>query len=244
MPRRRYDRDVADASQVLQRAPVVGGGEEQRVDAIETAWPGVERVRRSTFMGLRGIANGSVTFKDVRVPAENMVGKPGEGLKIALATLNVGRLGIPAAAIGGGMALVEDAKWWTSNRQQWGQPVADLYCVAADKALADAVFVPEPALGKHCDPGFGGAGGAGDAVPREEAGEPPQRRPRALRSAPAVDAAGQPARDLDHHAELGSDVGDPKRHHLSPKRNARWFKLLYATPALFPIYFRAARRET
>jgi fatty acid desaturase len=48
---------------------------------------------------------------------------------------------------------------------------------------------------------------------------------------------------LDHHAELGSDEGDPKRHHLSPKRNARWFKLLYASPALFPIYFRAARKE-
>jgi fatty acid desaturase len=49
---------------------------------------------------------------------------------------------------------------------------------------------------------------------------------------------------LDHHAELGSSLGDPKRHHLSPKKNERWFKLLYATPALFPIYFRAARRET
>jgi fatty acid desaturase len=48
---------------------------------------------------------------------------------------------------------------------------------------------------------------------------------------------------LDHHAELGSEEDDPKRHHLSPKINARWFKLLYATPALFPIYFRAARRE-
>src|SRR4029434_5501400 len=49
---------------------------------------------------------------------------------------------------------------------------------------------------------------------------------------------------LDHHAELGSDEDDPKRHHLSPKKNERWFKLLYATPALFPIYFRAAARET
>ena len=49
---------------------------------------------------------------------------------------------------------------------------------------------------------------------------------------------------LDHHAGLGSDVDDPKRHYLSPKRNARWFKLLYFTPALFPIYFRAAARET
>jgi fatty acid desaturase len=49
---------------------------------------------------------------------------------------------------------------------------------------------------------------------------------------------------LDHHAELGSDEDDPKRHHLSPKINARWFKLLYASPALFPIYFRAARKES
>ena len=48
---------------------------------------------------------------------------------------------------------------------------------------------------------------------------------------------------LDHHAELGSPEDDPKRHHLSPKINARWYKLLYATPALFPIYFRAARKE-
>ena len=49
---------------------------------------------------------------------------------------------------------------------------------------------------------------------------------------------------LDHHAGLGSDVDDPKRHHLSPKVNKRWYKLLYCTPALFPIYFRAARRES
>lgn len=49
---------------------------------------------------------------------------------------------------------------------------------------------------------------------------------------------------LDHHAELGSEEDDPKRHHLSPKINARWYKLLYATPALFPMYFRAARLES
>jgi fatty acid desaturase len=49
---------------------------------------------------------------------------------------------------------------------------------------------------------------------------------------------------LDHHAELGSFEDDPKRHHLSPKVNARWYKLLYCSPALFPIYFRAARKES
>jgi len=49
---------------------------------------------------------------------------------------------------------------------------------------------------------------------------------------------------LDHHAALGSYEEDPKRHWLSPKKNARWLKLLYFTPALFPIYFRAAKNET
>jgi fatty acid desaturase len=49
---------------------------------------------------------------------------------------------------------------------------------------------------------------------------------------------------LTHHAELGDPEADPKRHYLSPKINKPWFKLLYFTPALFPIYFRAARLET
>jgi len=49
---------------------------------------------------------------------------------------------------------------------------------------------------------------------------------------------------LTHHAELGDSDADPKRHYLSPKINKPWYKLLYFTPALFPIYFRAARRET
>ena len=49
---------------------------------------------------------------------------------------------------------------------------------------------------------------------------------------------------LTHHAELGDAEADPKRHYLSPKINRPWFKLLYFTPALFPIYFHAARQET
>ncbi len=66
-----------------------------------------------------------------------------------------------------------------------------------------------------------------------------------LYATPSGMAASQFTRwHLDHHANLGSYDDDPKRHHLSPKRNARWFKALYFTPALFPIYFRAAKRET
>lgn len=48
---------------------------------------------------------------------------------------------------------------------------------------------------------------------------------------------------LDHHAQLGDAQADPKRHHLSPKKNARWLKALYLTPALYFLYFRAAARE-
>ncbi len=48
---------------------------------------------------------------------------------------------------------------------------------------------------------------------------------------------------LEHHAQLGDAEADPKRHWLTPKRNARWYKALYLTPCLIPIYFRAARRE-
>jgi fatty acid desaturase len=78
--------------------------------------------------------------------------------------------------------------------------------------------------------------------------KPHPRAERALGLAYAIPsgiAASQFTRwHLDHHAELGSSEDDPKRHHLSPKRVERWYKLLYATPALFPIYFRAARLET
>jgi len=76
---------------------------------------------------------------------------------------------------------------------------------------------------------------------------PRARLSRALEIAYAIPSgisASQFARwHLDHHAELGSADRDPKRHHLSPKRNRRWVKVLYFTPALFPIYFRAAARE-
>ena len=77
-----------------------------------------------------------------------------------------------------------------------------------------------------------------------------RRRPRVERllgllyAVPSGISASQFTRwHLDHHAELGSDEDDPKRHHLSPKVNARWYKLLYCSPALFALYFRAARRE-
>lgn len=65
-----------------------------------------------------------------------------------------------------------------------------------------------------------------------------------LYALPSAIAASQFRRwHLDHHDELGSATDDPKRAHLSPKRNARWLKALYMTAGLFVIYARAAARE-
>ena len=79
----------------------------------------------------------------------------------------------------------------------------------------------------------------------KEASEPRYRALGLLYAIPSGISASQFTRwHLDHHAGLGSDEEDPKRHYLSPKINARWLKFLYFTPALFPIYFRAAAKET
>ena len=78
-----------------------------------------------------------------------------------------------------------------------------------------------------------------------KASEPGYRFLGLLYAVPSGISASQFTRwHLDHHAGLGSPEEDPKRHYLSPKVNARWLKILYFTPALLPIYFRAAKRES
>jgi alkylation response protein AidB-like acyl-CoA dehydrogenase len=90
---------------------------------VEAAWPGVEVAYRCRFMGLKALANGVIRFNGVRVPKENIIGKEGEGLRIALTTLNTGRLSIPAATIGSSKLMMEEVRTWSNERVQWGQPV-------------------------------------------------------------------------------------------------------------------------
>ena len=84
---------------------------------------GFHRARGCRFMGMRGIANAALVLKNIKVPAESLIGKPGQGLKIALSTLNIGRLGLPAAGIGSVKAYIDECQQWTSTRVQWGVPV-------------------------------------------------------------------------------------------------------------------------
>ncbi|HOH50751.1 MAG TPA: acyl-CoA dehydrogenase family protein [Candidatus Hydrogenedentes bacterium] len=122
-----YD-DLTTLIVVLARTPdkvLANGKKIPQITAfvVESNMPGFERARRCEFMGLRGIANAALVLRNVKVPVENMIGKPGQGLKIALSTLNVGRLGLPAAGLGTGRAFLEECQWWSTSRVQWGQSV-------------------------------------------------------------------------------------------------------------------------
>jgi alkylation response protein AidB-like acyl-CoA dehydrogenase len=114
---------------------------------VEMDSPGITVENRNAFMGLRGIENGVTRFHQVRVPAANRLGREGQGLKIALTTLNTGRLSIPALCVASGRWSLKIAREWSNARTQWGRPVGKheavgkkIAYIAASAFALDAVF--------------------------------------------------------------------------------------------------------
>src|SRR5262250_1526491 len=122
---------VADLLVVMARVPK-SDGHRGGITAfvVEGNAPGITVERRNAFMGLRGLENGLTRFHDVVVPATSRIGQEGQGLKIALTTLNTGRLSLPASCVAAGKVATKIAREWSRERVQWGRPVGEHEAVA------------------------------------------------------------------------------------------------------------------
>lgn len=127
---------IADVIVVMAKTGVEkrGSREINRISAfiVETKWAGVDVMHRCEFMGIRAIENGIIRFTDVKVPAENLIWGEGKGLRLALTTLNDGRLGIPAITAASVRQLAAFSARWAKSRYQWGKYIGE-HEAGADK---------------------------------------------------------------------------------------------------------------
>ena len=133
---------------VMARTPdkVVNGKSRRQITAfiVDTDTPGLDISYRCRFMGLKSLYNAVITLKDVKVPRENIILAEGAGLKVALTTLNTGRLTIPAACTGFMKRCIQICRRWSNQRVQWGSPIGH-HAAIADKIarMASMTFANE-----------------------------------------------------------------------------------------------------
>jgi alkylation response protein AidB-like acyl-CoA dehydrogenase len=139
---------IADIVVVMAQVPE-GDGHSGGISAFVLPYDsdGVSVEHRNSFMGLRGIENSVTLLDNVFVPDENRIGREGEGLKIALTTLNTGRLALPAICVGTAKWATKIAREWANERVQWGRPIGKHDAVAQKIAfIAGSAFGLEAML--------------------------------------------------------------------------------------------------
>jgi alkylation response protein AidB-like acyl-CoA dehydrogenase len=145
---------VADILIVMAKTGVElrGKREINRITAfiVETRTPGVEVLHKCKFMGLSAIENALIRFRDVEVPVENVVGGEGQGLKIAFATLNDGRLGIPAVSAAGAEEIASFCARWAKSRMVMGKSVGAQEPGADKLARISSGAYAMTALSEYC----------------------------------------------------------------------------------------------
>ena len=130
---------IADIVVVMAQVPK-GDGHRGGISAFVLPYDsdGVTVEHRNAFMGLRGIENSVTRLDHVFVPEENRIGREGDGLKIALTTLNTGRLALPAICVGMAKWSTKIAREWSCERVQWGRPIGKHDAVAQKLAFIAA----------------------------------------------------------------------------------------------------------
>jgi alkylation response protein AidB-like acyl-CoA dehydrogenase len=139
---------IAGVYVVLAKVPVSEGHRGgMTAFIVEASSSGVEILNRNAFMGLRGIENALMRFTDVHVPAGNVVGREGLGLKLALTTLNVGRLSLPAICAANAKWSLKIARELATERVQWGLPIGQHDAIAQKIAhIAGMAFALEASV--------------------------------------------------------------------------------------------------